>query len=87
MICCTVCGSWYPLVGHDRLDICPSCAELNFAGAQPSLDPTAHVPAGPEARAALDAFLGSRHPMPPRERSAIARLAEVWRRQEAEETP
>jgi hypothetical protein len=87
MLCCSVCGDWYPHVGSDRLDICRDCWQANFAGAQPSLDPTAYVPAGPEARAALDAFLNSQHHLPPRQRSAMARLAAEWRRQEAEDTP
>lgn len=37
-IACTICGTWYSTAGSDRLDICPTCWEANFAGAQPPLD-------------------------------------------------
>lgn len=98
MVCCVVCGDWFPHVGPDRLDICGECLTLNFSGTQPPLDvgaraaleaedpwqPPAHVPASATARAALEGFLASAHQMTPRQVEAMRRMAEAWRRQEAD---
>ena len=84
---CVICDELYPHVYPDTLEICATCYDKNFAGAQPSLDPTEHVPAGPEARAGLDAFLDSQHQMTPRQVQAMARLQAEWRRQAQEDTP
>jgi hypothetical protein len=82
MLVCTVCGLWYPSAGSDRLDICGDCWHANFAGAQPSVDRR-----DPCAREILEAYVDSAHPMTSRQTQALARLAAVWRRQDADGTP
>ena len=85
-LCCTVCGTWYPSAGLDRLDICTPCLDLNFSGAQPPLDPCA--PRDPpaldvSARAALEAFVDNAHAMTPRQVEAMRRMAARWHEEDA----
>ena len=75
MICCTICGMWYPHVGPDRLDICNRLLAAEFLRQSPD---------GPTAREALEAFVDSAHPLTPRQVAAMARMAAVWQQ---EETP
>lgn len=82
-ICCCVCGEWVPSVGPDRLDICADCMTLNFPAVQDQHDPGPPAPApAPGARAALEAFVDTAHPLTPREVEAMRRMAEAWRLQE-----
>ena len=78
-LCCTVCGTWSPHLGPDRLDICADCLTLNFPAVQDQHGPPAPAPGG---RAALEAFVDTAHQMTPRQVAAMRRMAEAWRRQE-----
>ena len=84
MICCTVCGDWYPHSGRDRLDICDGCWP-NFAGASPPLD--VHAPMAREAlEAYVEAPVETGHPLTPRQVQALARMHVYWQRRQAEDT-
>ena len=76
MICCVICGLWYPADARDRLDICLPCVELNFAGNP--LD-------APDAREALEAYVYPDHQMTPRQAQALARMHVYWQRRQAGE--
>jgi hypothetical protein len=76
---CTICNEWYAGVGIGRLETCEGCLP-NFAG-NPLEEPS--------AREALNAYVDAHCPSPltPRQTQALARLAAVWRRQDADGTP
>lgn len=86
MVCCVVCGDWFPHVGPDRLDICDDCLALNFTASQDqhARAPRDPPPPDPLTREALEAFVDSAHPLTPRQVEAMRRMAEAWRRQEAD---
>jgi hypothetical protein len=76
---CDICGEWSAGTGCGHRDICLPCFERNFAGNP--LDTPAAREAMEDYALALD---NPQLALTPRQLSAMARIAEVWRRQTGE---
>jgi hypothetical protein len=74
-ISCVICGLWYPEDARDRLDICPECRRMNFAGSQELLG---HEPEQLEMQRALDAYVSVQPPPSPLQVEAMRRVHQRW---------